>query len=202
MFPYVRGEAKLTGCQQPGRGYVRTCMRAMKLGLGLVAAIAIAFQPAAAASAERLVPPENSAANQYAETYPTAAGNAPSGTAPAPSPAKVLGARNAGRLEGLGPQGRAAAALAAATAPAQSVAGRGVTASRSGAGSRGAAANGGGPGAGPAQPSASSGLSQVIAQATGSSSSGQMGLLLPLIVVAAVAWSVAYLWRRRRTVSQ
>ena len=43
----------------------------------------------------------------------------------------------------------------------------------------------------------SSGLSRVIAEATGSSDSGDLGLLLPLLILAAVVGSAAYFWRHR-----
>jgi hypothetical protein len=39
----------------------------------------------------------------------------------------------------------------------------------------------------------------VLGQATGSSSSGGIGFLLPLIVLASVVWAVAFFLRRRRT---
>jgi hypothetical protein len=48
------------------------------------------------------------------------------------------------------------------------------------------------------EPSGSSGLAEVLRQATGSSSSGEMGLLLPLIIVATLAGSLIYLAGRRR----
>ena len=161
-------------------------MSALRLGLGLAAAIAVASLPPVA-MAQRVVPPGNSAVNQYTETFPTAGGGAPASDRGERSPAEVLGAGNAGRLEVLGPQGRAAAVLAAATAPSRSVAGK-------------RAASGGGGGSRPRAggPSGSSGLDEVIGQATGSSSSGQMGLLLPLVIVGAVVGSLAYLWRRKR----
>ncbi len=44
--------------------------------------------------------------------------------------------------------------------------------------------------------SGSSGLGEVLAQATGSSS-GQMGLLLPLILIAALVWAVAFFRKQR-----
>ena len=48
------------------------------------------------------------------------------------------------------------------------------------------------------KPGGSSGLSEVLGQATGSSSSGEMGLLLPLVIVAAVLGAIAYAVARRR----
>ena len=47
-------------------------------------------------------------------------------------------------------------------------------------------------------PAGSSGLGEVIGQATGSSSSGQLGLLLPLLILAVATWAVAYVLRQRR----
>jgi hypothetical protein len=54
------------------------------------------------------------------------------------------------------------------------------------------------PSAGVSEPSGSSGLGEVIGQATGSSSSGQLGFLLPLALVAAVVWALVFYWRQRR----
>jgi hypothetical protein len=44
-----------------------------------------------------------------------------------------------------------------------------------------------------------SGVSQVLGEVTGASSSGDLGLFLPLAIVAALAWCGIYLWRHRRT---
>lgn len=160
-------------------------MGTLRLGLGLAAAIAVASLPSAA-MAQRIVPPDNSAVNQYTETYPVPGGSATTNDRSERSPDEALGARNAGRLEALGPEGRAAAALAAATA--------------SGRSGRVASGGSGGSGGKAGEPSGSSGLGEVIRQATGSSSSGQMGMVLPLTIVAAFLGSLAYLWwRKRRT---
>lgn len=157
--------------------------------LSLVAMLALAAILPAASPAAR-VPSGNSGVDQYTETYPTAGGqahgrNSPGGNRPS---AAALGPRDARRLDSQGADGRAAADLAAATAPAR--------AGATGGGSGGGAASAGGAAAG--EPSGSSGLAEVLRQATGSSSSGEMGLLLPLIIVATLAWSLAYLARRRR----
>jgi hypothetical protein len=53
----------------------------------------------------------------------------------------------------------------------------------------------------PAQADGSSGLSEVLSRATGSTSGGGMGIFLPLLIVAAIAWAIAYSVRQRRTVS-
>jgi hypothetical protein len=169
-------------------------MRALKLTLGLAALVALVAQPLTA-QAQRTVPPDNSAATQYTETYPTAGGDSPTGDGRAPSPQRTLGTGNAKRLEALGSEGQAAAALAATTAPVKTAEERGVS-------RPGAARSEGGADASAPQPDGASALNQVIEQATGSSSSGQMGLLLPLIVLAAIACSAAHLWRRHRAISR
>lgn len=203
-------------------------MKASKTGLGLLAAtIAIVALPTAA-QAEYLIPPGNSAATQYTEAVPTAGG--PKATNPSKhggskSPKQVLGNHNAKKLDAQGPEGRAAAEVAAATAPvAISGGGQGTPPAPPGHASPGKATNGSGgsdsngngspsheasgdtPGSTVGQeatlaseqiPSGSSGLGEVLGQATGSSS-GQLGLLLPLIVLGTIAWSVAYVVRRRR----
>jgi cytoskeletal protein RodZ len=199
-------------------------MTAFKTGLSLLATIAI-FAAPTAAQAEYLIPPNNSAATQYTEAVPTAGG--PKATDPSnhgkhQSPSKVLGGRNAERLDAQGPEGQAVAEVAAETAPVAVVAAGSDGASQdkhrsasqpgtndagSGGGS-GAAGRTGNGGSGVSVrdtiltsqeiPDGSSGLGEVLAQATGSSDSGQLGLLLPLIVLGAIAWSVAYVLRRRK----
>jgi hypothetical protein len=168
--------------------------------LGLAAMLALAaILPAASPAA--LVPPGNSAVNQYTETYPAAGGQAESdgdGGGGSRSPAAALGSRNARRLQAQGADGRAAASLAAATAPAR-VGASGEGAAGGGAAAPGGSAATGGPGSAKAgEPSGSSGLAEVLGQATGSSDSGGIGLLLPIVILATLVWSLAYLARRRR----
>lgn len=163
------------------------------MGLGC---FALALAGPVAPVRAQVVPPGNPAATQYTETYPSAGGNASTGKGR--SPAQALGRREARRLEGMGPQGRAAAEAAAATAPASV-----GTSARDGAAR--AASHGGvtrvrTPGAVDHREGAgsgSSGVDQVIGQATGASS-GDMGALLPLITLGAIGWAGAYAWRRRR----
>lgn len=154
-------------------------MRSLRLGVGLTVAALAGLFPSAAL-AQPVVPPGNSAINQYKETLPGPGGDQPTDSGGNRSPAQALGAENATRLERLGPVGRAAAALAAKTAPAG-----GGSRKKSGAATA-------------AQPGGSSGLSEVLGQATGSSSSGEMGLLLPLVIVAAILGAVVYAIARRR----
>lgn len=155
----------------------------------MLATISAAVALPSTATAQRVVPPGNSAVNQYTETYPTAGGGATTNETSGSSPAKALGKRNARELEALGEEGQEAAALAAATAPAPVSTGNGG-ASKAGGGSN------------LDQPSGSSGLSEVLGQATGTSSDGRMGLLLPTIILVTVVLSAVYAWRRRHPGSQ
>jgi hypothetical protein len=96
---------------------------------------------------------------------------------PAPqfSPTQALGAKNAKHLEGLGPEGKAAARLAASA---------GLPAARSEAG------HGAGEGSSP--------VKQVVGELTGTSSSEGMGILLPLLIVMTALVAVAFIFARRR----
>jgi hypothetical protein len=166
-----------------------------KAKLGVAAAICASLALPAGATAERIVPPDNSAANQYTETYPTTGGGSTQPEAGGRTPAQALGPSKAKKLEQLGPEGRAAAALAAATAPDRQAAGSGTGRGRTAGGGSG----GGGAKVRPGTDvDGSSGFGEVLGQATGSSTSGQMGLLLPVLVLAAIAGSLIYLWRRKR----
>jgi len=192
----------------------------------LVASLTLALTNFSAfAMAETVVPPGNSAATQYTEGFPTAGGNAKanSGINGDASPAKVLGSGNAKKLESKGAVGHEVAELAAETAPApvseehgsptkpthhhrhHANANGGSNGSTGGGGAGGGKGGGGGSGSGQGEGggvnagSGSSGLGEVLSQATGSSS-GQLGLFLPLIILGTVIWSLTYLWRQRRQV--
>jgi hypothetical protein len=176
---------------------------AYKTRLGsLAAALAIAALPAGAAAAP-YVPPGNSAATQYTEAVPTAGG--PKATDKGKqgknrSPGKVLGVQNTEKLDAQGAEGRAVAEVAAATAPVPLPVQPTAPATVHAAPSESAGTANAQTADSPAQaqiPSGSSGLGEVLGQATGSSS-GELGLLLPLLIVAVVIWSVAYLLRQRR----
>jgi len=163
------------------------------------------------ALAEYYVPPGNSAANQYTESLPGAGGESAGKRGDTiRSPEQSLGKRNAQRLEAQGPAGRAAAQLAAETAPPQSLVRAAATAGNSngnGGDSRqqasGKPSQGNGAGstspavASTGQPSGSSGLGEVLSQATGSSDDGNLGLWLPIVILATVAGSIAYCLRPR-----
>ncbi len=165
-----------------------------------------------AAGAESIVPPGNSAATQYTEAFPTAGGEKQAGNTRRGqplSPTKALGARNVHRLQEQGPAGRAVAEVAAETAPTP-VAQAPAPSSES-AGGHGHPTSGSEPQA-DRSPEAteeisavrvdssggSSGLGEVLGQATGSSSpDGGLGVLLPLIVIGAIAWAALTFWRRK-----
>ena len=184
----------------------------------------------AAALAGAIVPPGNSAANQYTETFPTSKGeeDAQGKKKSGVTAAQVLGAGKAHELEDKGKAGKAVADFAAETSPtvvepsgeAGSEAGEGEPQgpgkSENGAGgpagdgneegseSSGGAGGGkspsGGSGAGSADATASSGssgLGEIASQATGTSS-GTLGLWLPVILIAVLARSIAYVWRNRQ----
>lgn len=177
----------------------------------LATAIALLALPLAA-DAQYVVPPDNSAVNQYTETVPTAGGGQDTDRQGKKrrTPDEVLGAGNAKRLEAHGPQGQAAAEVAAATAPETEPPRTtpavdpkdGAQQKQGGTGDVREAEVPTAPAVSPLSnnSSGSSGLGKVIAQATGSSSSGEMGLFLPLVILAALAWSLSYFWRQRRRV--
>ncbi|HEX5927932.1 MAG TPA: hypothetical protein VFY48_00910 [Solirubrobacterales bacterium] len=193
-------------------------MNALRISLASLALAMLAVLPAGAGAAS-LVPPGNSAANQYTETFPTTGGNAEAegkgkGKGKA-TPGDVLGAGNSKKLDSKGKQGRETAAVVAATAPPPvtgSAAGAGNGSDDSGAAGAGGSgggqtAAGGSAGGGPgsatsevtvADAEGSSGVGEVLGQATGSSSSGGIGLLLPLVVLGSVIWALAFFLRRRR----
>ncbi len=176
---------------------------------------------AGSAAAETFVPPGNSAASQYTEAFPTSKGEEDSqGKKPRHvTPAEVLGPGKAHKLEEQGAAGKAVAAFAAETAPVASgeeggsgqeeggsgQQGAGGAGGSGGSGSGGSSGSGGGSGSGEGSgtstsvriPSGSSGAGEVASQATGLSS-GTLGVLLPLILVAVLVWAGVYVWRNRQ----
>lgn len=188
----------------------------------------LAVGPGAVAANGAVIPPGNSAATQYTEAFPTPGGDKKTDEAAHHrSPTKVLGNSNTHKLQQQGPDGQAAAETAAATAPASVTpetpaapatgspdddsAGGGASAgSGKGSGGNGPAGQNRQPKVSPdttsAQlvaveiPEGSSGAGSAIEQATGLSTSGQSGMLLPLVILATILWSLAYLWRQRQQV--
>lgn len=184
---------------------------------------AFAVLPSVAA-AETVVPPGNSAATQYTETFPTPGGNAEvnssinggggSSGGGKRSPKKVLGSETANQLESHGEEGQAVAELATESAPETEETSGGGGAGKSGGSNGGGRAGKAGLSgnrvvAGGAQtlpsgtalaaetPQGSSGFSEVLSHATGSSS-GEMGIFLPLVLLAVPLCALLYAWRRRQ----
>jgi hypothetical protein len=157
-------------------------------------AVLVAFVALPAAPGQAVVPPGNSAVNQYTETFPTVRGAEATKKGKkrvTRSPVEALGADKARKLTQEGAVGREVAAVVAATAPNQ-VRPPGHTPDGAGHGKATKAT----PSAN--VPDGSSGLSEVVAQATGSSDSGEMGILLPLLILVAIVGSAFYVWRQRR----
>lgn len=182
----------------------------------VAAALVLALPIGAAAQGEAVVPPENSAVNQYTEGFPTAGGekDAHDHRGGRRNPDKALGTRKAEQLNRQGPDGRAVAELTAETMPAgtapAATGGEDGDEAAAGAGSKGNGPGGGpaaqnktsdsaqpaGPAFDPAEVDGSSGASAVVGGALGASSGG-MGILLPLLLLATAAWAVAYAMRQR-----
>ncbi|MEZ5079037.1 MAG: hypothetical protein R2725_16535 [Solirubrobacterales bacterium] len=164
-------------------------------------AVAALCLPAGAA-AQRYVPPGNSAATQYTEVIPSSGGqqDAEHHRKKKVVPVEVLGERTVSELEAEGPVGREVAEIAAATAPVpvdREPTRKAKDDGKEGQGASGVAGGGGGEGGPPAiePPAGSSGAGEVLGQATGLSS-GQLGLLLPLLIVGAIVWAAVFLQRR------
>ena len=196
------------------------------LAIAAASAVAALALPAAAA-AEYYVPPANSAANQYTESFPGAGGES-HGKRKQVTPGTALGAGNAEKLEKKGPAGKATAEIAAETAPPQLVdsgsssgddagktggngrpddkggeQGDGKDEGEGGSGAPGTGGSGGGSSGG------GQGTTAKVQQPQGSSglgqvfgqatgmSDGNLGLWLPLAIVLTLIGSIAY-WVRMR----
>lgn len=201
-------------------------MNFMRTAIGIASLVVFAaLSPLAAA--ETVVPPGNSAATQYTETFPTSNGEADVNKeidASNLQPSKVLGKHKTHALESHGSDGKQVAIITAVTAPhpvsEEPVAEEPEKTSNDAkpAPTKGNGKGGGGgqqthqspPSSGSggeatprdtgvtvAEPSGSSGFGEVLAQATGADS-GQLGLLLPLIIIGTVVVSLTYAWRQRR----
>jgi len=181
--------------------------------LGLPAAVVVpgpAFGHGVGSGARthRIAPPGNSGVNQYVENVPTAKGGRPTGTIHSGGGAASAGGGGGGSgssgtipsgtehaLQAHGSAGRAAAALASATAPGglgSATAARGRSVGKASGGRTDASANVAGAG-GASAPAA------VLDSLTGTSGSGGLGILLPLILVGCLlaASALGYLrWRR------
>jgi hypothetical protein len=176
----------------------------------LAGTLAAALAPAAAGAAS-LVPQENSAVSQYTEGFPTGGGEKGSSSSGDShvTPGQAIGADNAKKLDQRGAEGRAAAEVAAATSPLATSAGssgggdqRGVGKSRGGQhGNGGNGATRGGDGqksaAEPSSAGAGSGAVGTLAEAATGTDSRELGVILPLFLLAALIWGAAYAVRSR-----
>jgi hypothetical protein len=190
-----------------------TRMKSLKAGLPVLAA-ALVLAPPGAALAGSVVPPGNPAAIQYTEAFPTSRGPTDAEHSTGHKrPDQTLGGRNTKRLEDEGKDGRETARVAAETAPETVAAQATGSGSGSAAGSAPKGGDGGsgtgvshkGDGAAGASPQnvaaaddGGSGLDRVAGQATGLDTSEGTGLLLPLVLLAILAWGSAYVLRRRK----
>jgi hypothetical protein len=109
-------------------------LRRQILTLAAAGAVTAALALPAVAPAEYYVPPANSAANQYTESFPGAGGES-GGKRKDVTPGAALGAGNAKQLEKKGKAGKEAAEVAAETAPAQLADDGGGNGSEGGSGS-------------------------------------------------------------------
>lgn len=204
-------------------------MKLMRTAIGIASLVAFAaLSPVATAAT--VVPPGNSAATQYTETFPTSNGEADVNKeidASNLNPSKVLGKDKTRALENQGSDGKQVAIITAVTAPhpvaeepvgeetdqgsqdKKQVPAKGQGNGGNGGGNQGRQpqSNSGGRTEVPAdtsvtvaQPSGSSGIGEIVGQATGANS-GQLGLLLPLIIIGTVVVSLTYGWRQRRAAS-
>jgi hypothetical protein len=178
-------------------------MRPLKAHLALLLAGAALLAVPAPIAAAAAVPPGNSAANQYTETYPTASGDRETkraedvGGASGGGGAKI-DPKTERNLEAEGGDGRRVVELVEATAPVAAVAANGSAGEKdpARAGDPAAAGSKDDPLAADSSPSATE---EVLGQATGasSSSSSGLGLILALVIVATLGWAIGFFWRRR-----
>lgn len=173
----------------PSRARVyRWLMRAV----GVAVLIALLLSAEASAQAAAVAPPGNSSVSQYLETIPTAAGGRPTASAPplgGPSSARLSpSVQHAFAREG--PIGRKTEAVVSATAP--PIGHRhGESAGAAGVPPQPPSAGAGGSGDPPA--------STLAKALTGSSATGGLGVLLPVILILiAISGGVLALLRRRR----
>jgi hypothetical protein len=154
--------------------------RVLALLVCLVACVATA---APAAAQREIAPPGNAGVDEYLETVPGGGGNEPlerdrRGGLPA-------GARR--KLEGLGRDGRAAAALADAGSPRSTADGRPAGAAGQGAGPVRGDVGGAGDGGG--------GVASVLGQTLGADDG--MGVALPILLVVTLAGAAGFAVVRR-----
>jgi len=184
-----------------------------RFALALIAVLALPASAAAKGGTQTIAPPGNSGVSQYVETVPTAHGGQPTssvhrggggsghaqggGGSPTsgggPGGTGAISSSTQRALDSQGSTGRAAAAFIQSTAPS------GVRASAQGHGHRGTDASNGS-NAAASQSDGSPPASSVFHALTGSTTSGGLGPILPIILIASLlAVSVLAILRRRRT---
>lgn len=186
-------------------------------GVAVLAAFLLASPAAAKTCTKRVAPPGHAGSTQYFETVPTSCGNAPppSGSSTSGGPINHLGQGKAGlhALSRLGSNGKAAASLAAATAP-TSAPPSGATTPSSGSVSKPSGGRGSGKSLGSGQGALSgsgqgtpsgSGLPWTGGSTSGAlgnaltGSDGGLGILLPILMGLALIAAIALgLIRARR----
>ena len=153
------------------------------------------------------MPSGNSAVTQYTESFPTAGGekgDSNHGHRHSASPSGAIGAKNARRLEAKGSEGTAAAEVATETAPSTAL--TEPASGKAGRSGRPHVAHSAGSPSKPRRnrsilqsvPSSSSGMEEVAAKAFGVGSTGALGFLLPLALLATLIWAVAYVVEHRK----
>ena len=188
-----------------------------RFALALIAVLAL---PAAAAARGRTTtnaPPGNSGVSQYVETIPTAHGGQPTSTVHrggagsghsgaggggtgtsggSPGGGSSVSSSTQRGLDSEGSAGRTAAAFILATAPSGT---RSSTQTHASGATNGSTANGSS--VAPGEESGASPASSVFHALTGSTSSGGLGSLLPVILIASLLAisTAAVVLRRRRT---
>ena len=202
------------------RFYATSVSRTSSIFLAAATCLVLALLPATA-GAEFFIPDGNSAVNQYTEGIPTGGGERDSKGAGEKEvrPAQTIGAKNTEKLEQAGGQeGREAAEAVAETAPPAAFVEEtaGDDATTGGGTTRGGGKQAGNDKAEPADsgaaeseattpastpppgdgPGGSGGFGEILSAATGGSAGG-IGLLLPLVIVGAIAWGIGYAWRQR-----
>ena len=191
-----------------------------RFALALIAVLAVPASAAAKGDTTTIAPPGNSGVSQYVETVPTAHGGQPtssvhnhgggsgnargngggpggsggsgSGSAISPSTQRAIASQGA--------TGAAAAAFIQATAPTGARAANGWTAGRRQRRHRAGAGGAGGSHPAVSQGEGASPANAVFHALTGSTASGGLGSILPIILIASlIVLSALAILRRRRT---
>lgn len=175
--------------------------------------VLLAAPASALAADDSLIPPGNSAVNQYTESFPTSNGNKEIQSDEKKRRGNTLDSQTARRLQQQGEDGQTVVEIVAATGTAPVNQPSSSTEREDSAGADdaaiGSAAVGGDEGSEPGGTSGArsseiagdSPIAEVLAQATGATSGDEAGLWLPFAILAILAASVAFALKRRRMAS-